>query len=280
MFIRTNTCLVGCSAAGRPAGSDASALAAGRQQRQRERHAGLRPHDPERGGVPVDVLELQPDHLPGAEAVDAHHQQERVVAQASRCGGSPPSGVRRCTSSHGNARRGARASRCTRRHRRTLPVRRKSAPWRAGNGKTADTCSDVGHGRACITFARISIRNASIVGRLMARQDLPCKVRYSRNLAMWSNFPFTVCSGLPRWRVRWSANARSSAVAGGGRFSTRQAGTLSPITWYTRLSAYSAERAFATELSLRWRRREYQRVKRSTPSSVSSSASSSCRCAQ
>ena len=43
---------------------------------------------------------------------------------------------------------------------------------------------------------------------------------------MWSNFPFTVCSGLPRWRVRWSANARSSAVAGGGRFSTRQAGTL------------------------------------------------------
>jgi len=35
-------------------------LGHGRQQRQREGDSGLWPHDVERGGVPVDVLELQP----------------------------------------------------------------------------------------------------------------------------------------------------------------------------------------------------------------------------
>ena len=34
-------------------------------------------------GVPVDVLQLQPDHFAGAEAVGAHHQQQRVVAQTA-----------------------------------------------------------------------------------------------------------------------------------------------------------------------------------------------------
>jgi hypothetical protein len=56
----------------------------GRQQRQRERHAGLGPH--ERSGAPVDVIHRKPNRFNGTAAMDAHQQQKCVVALSNACG--------------------------------------------------------------------------------------------------------------------------------------------------------------------------------------------------
>lgn len=42
--------------------------------------------DMERGGGPVDIPQLEPDDLTGSEAIGAHHQQERMVAQPTARG--------------------------------------------------------------------------------------------------------------------------------------------------------------------------------------------------
>ena len=66
-------------------------LGHGRQQRQRKGDARLGPNDLERIGVPVDVLQLQPNYFAGTKAVGTHQQQKRVVAQAA--GGGPVDGL-------------------------------------------------------------------------------------------------------------------------------------------------------------------------------------------
>ena len=54
------------------------------KQRQQEIDAGLRAQHLQRTDAPVDILHLQADHFTCAQAVGAHHQQQRVVAQSAR----------------------------------------------------------------------------------------------------------------------------------------------------------------------------------------------------
>lgn len=54
------------------------------QQGKQELHAGLWASDAHGGLAPADVVEHQADYFTGTEPIDAHHQQNRIVAPRDR----------------------------------------------------------------------------------------------------------------------------------------------------------------------------------------------------
>ena len=120
------------------------------------------------------------------------------------------------------------------------------------------------------------IRNPSMSGSVIEPQALSHPVRWASSLAAWASFLVMLAGGLPRWRTRCSAYSCRSADGGGGAsFGACQAGGRSPITKYTRLSAYSAVRAGPSRCGSRCLCWTYQAMKRDAPSRVSSARSSS-----
>ena len=185
--------------------------------------------DLDRGGLPVDVLELQPDNFAGPEAIDAHHQQQCVVAQASRRGcihraqqasAHPPK----------NARRGRSNLGCTgdiTDSASSIEIRPVASRNRAKERMLPAMSATVERAYRCAH----PIRKSSISVSAIVRQVLPRPARCSKSFPIWANFLRIVTAGCRDDGQDEPAYSRRSADAGGrvGRGACH-AGTTIPIT--------------------------------------------------